>query len=160
MDIRAEIAIDAPAQAAWAVIGDQFGEIGRWAAPIIHSSVDSQPGPGAIRTCHIANFGPFRAGSIKERLLEFDPAAMTLVYESVEGMPSFVRRAVNRWSVHPEAATRCVVRTHATLTLNGPIRMLAPLLKQKLQADGARVLGELRYRVEHGRPHPRKLTAA
>lgn len=160
MEIRAEVVIDAPAQAAWALIGDQFGEIGQWAAPIVRSSVDSQPGPGAIRTCQIAKFGPFPAGSIKERLLVFDPAAMTLTYESVEGMPSFVSRAVNRWSVHAESAARCVVRTHATLVLNGPIRMLAPLLKLKLRADGARVLSELRYRVEYGRPHPRKLSAA
>jgi len=34
--------------------------------------------------CQITNFGPFQAGSIKERLVEFDPTAMTLVYQSVE----------------------------------------------------------------------------
>ena len=72
-------------------------------------------------------------------------------------MPAFVSKAINRWSVHSESATRCVVRTHATLTLYGPIRALVILLRLKLRMEGARVLEELRYRVEHGRPHPRKL---
>src|SRR5262249_55754755 len=103
MEIRAKVLINAPAQAAWAVLGDEFGEIGQWAAPIVFSSVDSQPGPGAVRTCQIAGFGPFRVGSVKERLLQFDPVAMTLSYESADGMPSFVSRAINHWSVHPVA---------------------------------------------------------
>jgi hypothetical protein len=85
---------------------------------------------------------------------------MTLTYESAEGMPAFVSKAISRWCVHPETATRCVVRTHATLTLRGPIRLLQMLLRLKLRQNGARVLDELRYRVEYGRPHPRKLATA
>jgi hypothetical protein len=77
VDLRAEVTINAPAESAWAVIGDQFGDIGVWAAPIVHSWVESEPGAGAVRTCQIASFGPFPAGSIKERLTQFDSTAMT-----------------------------------------------------------------------------------
>jgi hypothetical protein len=122
--------------------------------------VDGEPAVGAIRTCQIAGFGPFKAGTIKERLVTFDPAGMSLAYESSEGMPSFIQKAINRWSVHPETEATCLVRTHATLELRGPLRLLQFLLERRLQADGARVLEELRYQVEHGRPHPRKLAAA
>jgi hypothetical protein len=160
VDLRAEVVIDAPAAAAWAVLGAQFGDIGQWAVPILGSSLDGEPGPGAVRTCQIAAFGPFAAGEIKERLVQFDPVGMALAYESAAGMSSFVRYAVNRWSVQPETEDRCMVRTHATLELSGPVRLLAPLLKRKLEGDGARVLEELRYRVERGCPHPRKLAAA
>lgn len=142
------------------MLGEQFGEVGQWAAPIVRSWLDAEPGAGAVRTCQIAGFGPFSAGEIKERLVQFDPVAMTLAYESAAGMPSFGRYAINRWSVQPGADTRCVVRTHATLELSGPVRLVAPLLKRKLEGDGARVLEELRYRVEHGCPHPRKLAAS
>ncbi len=95
-----------------------------------------------------------------ERLVQFDPVEMALAYESAAGMPSFVRYAINRWSVQPQTESRCMVRTHATLELSGPMRLLTPLLKRKLEGDGARVLEELRYRVERGCPHPRKLAAA
>jgi hypothetical protein len=144
VELRAQVVISAPAQSAWAVVGEQFGDIGQWAAPIVRSWVDSQPGPGAVRTCQIANFGPFPAGTIKERLIQFDPNAMAFTYESAEGMPTFVSKAINRWSVQPETATRCVVRTHTTLTLRGPVRLLEMFLRLKLRTDGARVLDELR----------------
>ena len=157
MELQAEVIINAPARAAWALLGDQFGKIGEWAVPIDESSVDSRPGPGAVRTCQIARFGPFPAGTIKERLFEFDPMAMSLAYESADGMPAFVSRAINRWSVRPETPARCRVRTEATLELSGPVRLLAPLLAFKLRGDAARVLDQLCYRVEHGRPHPSKL---
>jgi hypothetical protein len=108
MDLRAEVVIDAPAHAAWAVLGERFGQISDWAAPIETSSL----------------------------------------------------RAINRWTVHLQTGGSCLVRTHATLELRGPLRLLHFLLKRRLQADGARVLEELRYQIEYGRPHPRKLTAA
>ncbi len=160
VDLRAEVVIDAPAAAAWAVLGERFGQIGEWAAPITSSSVDGELTVGAIRTCQFSGFGPFKPGAIRERLFEFDPRAMTLAYESVEGMPSFVKMARNRWTVEPRSAASCLVRTHATLELQGPLRLLQFVVARRLQADGARVLDELRYQVEYGRPHPRKLAVA
>jgi hypothetical protein len=61
--------------------------------------------------------------------------------------------------VHPLDGERCTVRTQATLTLRGPVALFGFMLKHKLLADGSRVLDELRYRVEHGQPHPRKVAA-
>jgi hypothetical protein len=160
MDLRAEVVIDAPAHAAWAVLGERFGQISDWAAPIETSSLEGEPAVGAIRTCQFVGFGPFKSGTIKERLVEFDPPTMSLAYEGAEGMPRFVKRAINRWTVHSQTEGSCSVRTHATLELRGPLRLIQFLLKRRLQADGARVLGELRYQIECGRPHPRKLAAA
>jgi len=159
MDLRGEVVINAPAQAAWDVLGERFGHIGEWATPITSSCLEGEPAVGAIRTCQFAGFGPFKAGTIQERLVEFEPAAMSLAYESAEGMPRFVKSAVNRWSVHPRSEASCLVRTHATLELRGPLRLVQSLLAWRLQADGASVLEDLRYQVEHGRPHPRKLAA-
>ena len=112
VDLRAKVVINASAAAAWTVLGEQFGDIGQWAAPILGSWLDAEPGPGAVRTCQIAAFAPFAAGEIKERLVQFDPVTMTLVYESAAGMPSFVRYAINSWPVQPHTESRCVV-SHA-----------------------------------------------
>jgi hypothetical protein len=71
-------------------------------------------------------------------------------------MPSFVVRAVNRWSVEPLGAQRSVVRIQATLTLRGVARWLSWPMRWQLQAVGTRVAEELKYFVEHGRAHPRK----
>ena len=144
MDLRVEVLVNAPARAAWAVLGERFADIGDWAAPITASSLEGALGHGAVRTCHTARFGPVPAGAIKEQLLDFDPDSMSFAYEAIDGMPGFMADAVNRWSVLPLDDQRCLVRTHATLTLRGPAALLGFILKRKLQTDGARVLAELR----------------
>jgi len=157
MELYKEIVVRAPAAAAWAVLGERFGQIAEWAAPITASSLEGALGVGAVRTCHIAGFGPVAPAAIRERLIDFDPQARSFTYEALDGMPGFIAKAINRWSVHARDAGSCTVRTHATLELRGPVAWLGRLLKWKLQADGQRVLDELRHQIEHGRPHPRKL---
>jgi hypothetical protein len=159
MDLRLEVVVNAPARAAWAVLGERFADIGEWATPITASSLEGELGRGAVRTCHTTRFGPVPAGTIKERLIEYDPASMSFAYEAVDGMPGFFARLTNHWSVHPLDDKRCLVRTNATVDLRGPAALLGFVLKRKLQTDGARVLDELRHRVEHGQPHPRKVSA-
>jgi hypothetical protein len=159
MDLRAEVIIHAPAPVVWAVLGERFGQISQWAAPITSSALAGPPGVGAVRTCHIAGFGPIKPGAIKERLIAFDPEARSFTYAAIDGLPGFVKRAINRWSVHARGERLCLVRTHAALELRGPMRSLGFYLERRLQADGSRALDELRHYIEEGRPHPRKLRA-
>jgi hypothetical protein len=159
MELRAEVIIGAPARRVWAVLGEQFGDISRWAAPIQASSIDGAPTVGACRTCHIAGFGPFKPGVIKERLIAFAPEPMSFAYRAVEGLPGFVGDAVNRWSVEPLDEHRSVVRVHATVELRGPMRLVGALLRWRMRVAGERTLEELKHHVENGRPHPRKLHA-
>ncbi len=84
MEMRVEIVIAAPAEDAWAVVGDHFGEIGQWASAITASAMDGRPAVGQVRACQVAGFGPIAAGVITERLVSFDPAARSLFYEAVE----------------------------------------------------------------------------
>jgi hypothetical protein len=159
MDLRAEVRIDAPPDAAWAVLGDQFGRVGEWAGPIIESSIDGPPGVGAVRTCRITGFGPLGPGVIAERLTVFDPAGRCLEYEAAAGMPALVARASSRWSVHPGDGRACIVRVRARVALRPWAWPLAPALRWPMRGESRRVLEELACRVETGRPHPRKAAA-
>ncbi len=104
MEMRSELVISAPAEDAWVVVGERFGEIGEWASAITESVMDGQPDVGQVRTCRVAGFGPLAPGVIRERLAGFDPEARSLSYEAAEGMPGFIVRAVSRWSVHAGSA--------------------------------------------------------
>lgn len=156
MNLRAEVIIDAPSTAAWAVLGERFAHIDQWAGPITTSTFDGELGLGAVRTCHFLGFGPVAPGVVRERLIDFDPERLTLAYESIDGMPQFIQKAVNRWSVEAIGQTRCLVRSRATLKLRGPIVLVSLLFRWRMQVNAARVLDELRYQVERGQPHPRK----
>jgi len=81
MEIRAELVINAPAEDAWVVVGERFGQISEWASAVTGSAMDGQPAVGRVRTCQVAGFGPIAAGVIRERLIRFDPDARSLSYE-------------------------------------------------------------------------------
>jgi polyketide cyclase/dehydrase/lipid transport protein len=158
MEMRAELVINAPAEDAWVVVGERFGEIGEWASAITQSVMDGPPAVGRVRTCQVARFGPIAAGVIKERLTEFDPQARSLSYGAVAGMPWFIAGAVSHWSVHAGPGSACTVRVHATLALRLAARPLGPALRWRMHADTRRALAELRHRVETGHPAPATLT--
>ena len=86
---------NAPAQDAWVVVGERFGQISEWASAITQSVIDGQPAAGRMRTCQVAGFGPIAAGVITERLTGFDPDARSLSYEAAAGMPRFIAATVS-----------------------------------------------------------------
>jgi transcriptional regulator with XRE-family HTH domain len=152
MEIRAELVIDAPAEDAWVVVGERFGQISEWASAITESVLDGPPAVGRVRTCQVAGFGPIAAGVIKERLIRFDPDARSLSYEASAGMPRFIVAAVSHWSVQAVPGSACTIQIHATLTLRPTARLLSPALRWRMRADTRRVLAELKHRVETGHP--------
>ena len=84
---------------------------------------------------------------------------MALEYEALEGLPSFLGHATNRWSVDRIEESRSLLRIHATLTVTGPMVLFGCVIKWQLEAGGAKVAEELKYFIENGRPHPRKVAA-
>jgi hypothetical protein len=161
MELRNAIIIEAPAERVWQALGERFMHVSDWAAPITASCPvgTAEPGVGVTRSCNIAPFGPVKARVVRERLTRFDRDAMAFEYEALEGMPSFVGRAVNRWSVARVDDRRSQLRIHATLTLRGPMALLGCVIKWRLESGGAKVAEELKYFLENGKPHPRKLAS-
>ena len=154
MEIRAELAINAPAEDAWVVVGERFGQISEWASAVTGSAMDGQPAVGRVRTCQVAGFGPIAAGVIRERLIRFDPDARSLSYEAAAGMPRLIVAAVSHWSVHARPGSACTIQIHGTLTLRPAARLFSPALRWRMRADTRRVLAELKHRVETGHPDP------
>lgn len=161
MEMTAQIRVEVSAAQAWDVVGARFGEVAAWAAPITASSLDrTSATAGAVRTCHVTGFGPMRDMVARERLLSFDDTGRSLLYQAVDGMPRFVRRATNRWTVEPDGEHACVVRTRATLDVAWWLRPAAPFTAPRLRRDGAAVLEELAHLLVTGRPHPRRVAAS
>ena len=124
MKITAETTLQAPASAAWAVLGERFGEIAEWTTSLDSSHLEGELGVGAARVCAGPPWGPFPGGTMKEELRHFDRERRQLVYAATEGLPWFVRDASNRWTVDALDGERCRVRGDADVRL---VRWLAPL---------------------------------
>lgn len=145
MELHNEIIIAAPAERVWRALGERFMHVSEWAAPIDASCPIGAhaPGVGVTRACTIVPFGPVKAGVVKERLTRFDAEAMALEYEAIDGMPSFVERAVNRWSVERVDDGRTRVRAHATVSIRGVMKLFSWFIRRQFQTGGQKVLEEL-----------------
>lgn len=153
IDTRGEIA--KPVQDVWEVAGYQFGHAHIWGSILRHSEGHGEKISGPVcdsRTCNIQGMG-----TVKEKVIEFNPDQHTLAYEVVQGFPFFVKRAVNRWHLS-EKGTHTEICMHAEIELQGFIgTLMGPLMKFQINRILHTAVEDLKYYIENGRPHPRKL---
>ena len=159
MKFRNEIKLAVPAEEAWELVGNQFGNIGDWLVALRSSKLEGTLKAGAYRICQTNGFGPFGKTKIKEKLIEFSPENHTFTYVAVEGIPWFIKHAQNTWTIEATSPNSCIMRFDATiktLWYMKPMEWLMPFMMEK---DKQRLSEELKYRIESGEVHPRKLAA-
>jgi carbon monoxide dehydrogenase subunit G len=155
MQYQMKIEINAPASEAWNVLGEGFASISEWDSGLKASSLTCGLMAGGIRTCESSKgFGPFKPGVVKERILSFDPESMTFEYQGVSGLPGFIHKASNRWSIHKLDTQNCMVQFDATIEFRGIMKLFQPFMKLMMKSDIDRFIEELRYRIVNGHPHP------
>lgn len=129
-DFPATVVIEAPAERVWHVIAHEFADIGQWAT------------------------------AVQERFTYFDEEGMRFGYMAVAGLPRFIRHAENNWSVQPLSTKRAQVEIRGELELSDRWAwLMAPILKWQLSRTGKFTIEELKYYIEEGKPHPRKVRA-
>jgi hypothetical protein len=158
MNFETRIDVSASAENAWQVIGEQFGDIGKWSASLESSFLKGVLGVGAIRTCKGKGFGPFPPSTIEEKLTHFDSKKFQFTYEANKGLPAFVKKAQNAWSIEAIDSDNCIIYTRALVTLSPWMKPFGWILPMILKRDMGLFTEELIYRVEQGQPHPRKTT--
>jgi hypothetical protein len=160
--IEREITINASVDEVWRVLAHDFGHIDQWASVIAASSAAADvPAPsgagigGRVCTSSVAGFG-----EVQEEFTYYDEQAKRFGYRATRGMPGFVKSAENNWSVRPLETGKSAVEARGEIELGLiPGLFLAPILKLQFGRMSHQVAEELKYFVEHGRPHPRKLKA-
>lgn len=160
VNCRLELELEVPAERAWTVLAEQFGDVGEYASGVRKSTMDDEVGTGAVRTCQTQGFGPFPSLEITETLTEFDREVMTYAYVAGGELPKMIPSSTNRWTIEPIGANRCRVRSHARIQLKWWALPLAPLLDRSIHSEIERFGEELRHKLETGTPHPRKVAAA
>lgn len=94
---------------------------------------------------------------VQERITQRHESERTFTYESVAGMPAFVSKATNRWSVEAVDRDRARVSFDGVLQLRGIAGWLLALpLRLVMARTGQLVLADLAHFVETGQPSPRK----
>ena len=151
MKLKHEINIQASSNRAWKVLGEEFGSFSDWSSALSTSFVDGKLKTGSIRTCQLSgDFGPIKASTIKEQVITYNPKDMTLEYEVILGLPKMMKKATNRWVITAIDANNCRICSEATITLRGPFKLLAPLIKLLMSTDLGIFYEELEFKIANG----------
>ena len=142
----ASACIEAPAEVVWARLA-KLEDIHLWSAPVLRARCEGalSQGVGAQRTCELAG-----GVTIKERWVAWDEGR-SFTYEG-HGIP-LMKRAVNRWSVHPQGE-RSLLTSEAELEVKGGVvgKLLEAILAPMMQRMAPSALGPFKYFVENGHP--------
>ena len=151
MEIHTEFEIAASSAEVWETAAEGFGEIGQWASALASTHREGELGVGCVRVCESQAGWPFKAGVVRERLVSFEPELRRFSYEAFEGLPSFMPRAVNRWTLIDLGPDRCLVRTHATVETRGAASLLSPLVRAMVGRMGRRFMADLEAHLHRRR---------
>lgn len=155
MEITQEVVIRKPISEVWEILGNQFGEAHKWASGLYHSQASGTPTlPEAHcsqRSCQTS------IGSIREKLIAFDPGNHLLSYKVVEGFPSYMEEAINTWSLHSDSeGTR--VKMHLRMSTRGILgALMSPMMKMQMKSITSTVINDFRHYVETAMPSPEKI---
>lgn len=150
MEFKREIIIDRPVAKVWDILGNQFGEVYKWASGINHSESFGEP---KLKQAHCNNRAcELPSGKIKEVILKFDPYNFELEYEVIEGFPSFVDSGINNWKL-TNLNGKTKVNMHLVIKTKGILgSIMGPIMKMQMNALTKSVLTDLKHYVETGKP--------
>ena len=157
MKIIKELSIDKPVEDVWEVLGNQFGEIDKWASLIKHSKVSGKatlPGVSySVRSTETTG------GPTKQELTAFNPEKHSIAYKAISGTPFFFKSVKAKWSLSRTKDDSTNLILDFEVGFKGIGGILSPIVKKKLGKVGDELLEEFKYYVENGKPHPRKVSS-
>lgn len=158
MKITKQITVNASAENVWDVLGHKYDRVSEWASSVLESygkpvTASTNKAPFAGRKCQTT------LGGFNEDIVTYDEQKMKLAYSATgDKMPFFVKQLVNNWSITPVNANRSRIDMRLEMDLLPVFNLImAPMMKMQMGKVLEESIEELKYFVETGKPHPRKL---
>ena len=157
MRIIKQLTVNKPIEQVWEVLGNQFGEIDKWASLIHQSEMSGESTmPGMS---HSIRSTETTGGPTKQELTAFDPDKHTIAYKAIAGTPGFFKSVNAAWSLAKKEDNTTALTLDFEVLFKGLGIILTPIVKMKLGKVGDELLDDFKFYVENGKPHERKLAA-
>jgi len=161
MKITRTLMIDKPIEEVWDILANRYTEAGSWASAVYMS----RPREGTPKVAEAPVLGRIcetSLGPIVESIETFNTETRTLAYSATaKKMPSFLTGLLYTWKLTAAGPNSTRVDMVLTADIAFPFNVLMGWM-MRLQFKGAidSSLAELKYFVETGRPHPKKVKTA
>lgn len=154
--VKKELVIDKDINAVWEVMGVQYTEVHLWSTNFKDSKAGGKPKLSGLDYLH--RITQTDRGETIQELDNFDSENYSLTYHISEGTPAIANSAVGIWSLTPIESNKTKVILEFQMETNGfKGLMLSSIIKLKLGKSAMGIAEELKFYVENGEPHPRKV---
>ncbi len=151
-DLEREITINVSAAELWKMVGPGFIEVYKWSSNVDHATGKGQSEfEGAVCSERFCDVNVKGFSSISESLTKYNAQQMNLAYEVNSGMPSFVTKAANDWTVV------AIDDTHSKLVMKAEFRskglmgtMMNGMMEKKMGKTLDTVLNDAKVYAETG----------
>ncbi|MBX2845281.1 MAG: SRPBCC family protein [Saprospiraceae bacterium] len=152
-DLKKEITINVPALALWEIIGPGFTDVYRWSSNVDHAEGRGKPEfHGAECSERFCNVNVKGFSKISEKLTKYDEDDMSLAYEILDGMPGFITKACNEWTVVPLGRKQSKLVMEATFRSKGIMgAVMNGMMKKKMNDTLETVLNDAKIFAETGK---------
>lgn len=158
MKITVETTIEQNIEAVWDVMGNQFAEAHLWSANFKASQPGGEPKLEGVTYAHRATITD-RGETIQE-LDAFEPQNYSLAYHITEGAPEVAEKASAVWYLKEAADDQTQAFFEFTLEPKSFVsEEMATKIKMGLLKSSQMLAEEMKYYVENGKPHPRKVAS-
>ena len=156
---RSQITIDASVDRVWQVLAEDFAAIGKWSSGVDYSEGSGKGINGSKHTERACKISAVGFSDTKERILQYDHNR-TLRYSLYHGLPGFVTSAENTWTLEEISSNTTHIVGQTEMHVKGIMGFLfRGLMRSNLDRVLAEMAEEVKYFIEKGRPHPKKLKA-
>lgn len=156
MKVSVELMIERPIQEVWEVMGNQFGHVAKWSSNFHSSEPGGEPKFGGIPFSQRNTFTD--RGETIQVLEAFDAENFTFSYRITKGLPPVADMAKSTWYLKQVDAGKTIAAMDYYMDPKPtvPGEMLEKIEKG-LGMSALALVEELKFYLENGEPHPRKL---
>lgn len=156
ISVKKTLPINKNAAEVWEVMGNQFADVHLWSTNFKASKAGGNSAFSGID--YSERITVTDRGETIQKLDSFDPIAFKLAYHISKGAPGIAKKASAIWSLEKEKDDKTNVVLEFNMEPKGFLGwLLSPLIKKGMGKSANEIAEDLKYYVENGTPHPRKL---
>lgn len=154
--VKQELGINQNVEVIWEIMGKQFDEVHKWSSNFKNSKPGGKPKFPDLDYSQRLTITD--RGETVQVLDSFDSDSYTLSYHITKGAPGIAKQAGAIWSLNIINPNKTKVVLEFKMVTQGLIGFLmTPIIKKGIKNSASEIAEELKYYVENGKPHPRKL---
>ena len=152
-EVQKEIIINVSAAQLWEMVGPGFVDVYKWSSNVDHAEGKGTPEfDGASCSERYCDVNVKGFSSISEKVTKYSDKDMTLAYAVTEGMPGFVTKAVNDWTVVPVGENQSKLVMKGEFGSKGMMGwMMNGMMEKKMNETLDTVLNDAKVYAETGK---------